>query len=183
MKPPEEVPVAGPSDVVATTVQSTVDGPSRRKRNVDKLTTDEEEEDYRPKKRSKNLIMLDQVKGAMKRYPYTASFYDLVVASRGTSNYENLCNIYLDTRSEKLWQLARDDITPADECVDILSMLSDHPDELPNTMSPEMTLALFNAWCAEQNLNPIKLIWYMVARLQGRVYKKIGLFLHGQSNC
>ncbi|GFR76898.1 hypothetical protein ElyMa_000495000 [Elysia marginata] len=61
-------------------------------------------------------------------------------------------------------------------------MLNDLPDELPNTMSPTMTLALFNAWCEEQGLNPTHIIWYIIARLQGRVYKKIGLFLHGQSN-
>ncbi|KAK3804445.1 hypothetical protein RRG08_042204 [Elysia crispata] len=49
-------------------------------------------------------------------------------------------------------------------------------------LTPEQTLALFNAWCEEQQVNGRALAWIMIACLQARVYKKIGVYLQGASN-
>ncbi|KAK3705859.1 hypothetical protein RRG08_058940 [Elysia crispata] len=125
-------------------------------------------------KRSKNLVMLDElkVKAAMLRHPHCATFPELVAAARGTADYDLICNCYLDALSEKLWALARDDIAPPDTSIDLMSCLESLNDDLPNTLTPEQTLALFNSWCSEQNVNAHKIAWFIVSRLQGRVYKK-----------
>ncbi|KAK3785924.1 hypothetical protein RRG08_013928 [Elysia crispata] len=133
-------------------------------------------------KRSKNLIMLDELKAAMLRHPHCATFPELVAAARGTPDYDMICNCYLDARSEKLWALARDDISPPDTAIALMGCLDALSDDLPNTLTPEQTLALFNSWCCEQNINAHKLAWFIISRMQGRVHKKIGLYLQGASN-
>ncbi|GFR75908.1 hypothetical protein ElyMa_000468000 [Elysia marginata] len=148
-----------------------------------KLVLDDTESvDEPPAKRSKNLIMLDNLKETLKVYPYCATFSDLVAAVRGTARYDTICNAYLDHRAEKLWALARDDMAPPDQDIDLLDMIRQLPDDLPNTMTVEMTLALFNSWCSEQSINAKHLAWFIISRLQGRVYKKIGLYFQGASN-
>ncbi|KAK3720220.1 hypothetical protein RRG08_007844 [Elysia crispata] len=52
-------------------------------------------------KRSKNLLMLDQLNAVMLKNPHCATFPELVAASRGTDDYDNIANCYLDARSEK----------------------------------------------------------------------------------
>ncbi|KAK3744802.1 hypothetical protein RRG08_042186 [Elysia crispata] len=65
---------------------------------------------------------------------------------------------------------------------DILRRLDELPDSLRHMMTPEQTLALFNAWCSEQDINAKAFAWIMIACLQGRMYKKIGVYLQGASN-
>ena len=49
-------------------------------------------------------------------------------------------------------------------------------------MKGKQTLALFNSWCDEQSINAKALAWVIIACLQGRIYKKIGVYLQGASN-
>ena len=81
----------------------------------------------------------------MMKYPHCSTFADLVAAVRGTVLYDPICNAYLDSRAKKLWTLARDDVAPSEQNIDLIEMLHKLPDQLPNTISPEQTLALLNA--------------------------------------
>ena len=81
-----------------------------------------------------------------------------------------------------MWALARGDVAPPDSHVDLMTVIDALPDDLANTLTPQQTLALFNAWCSEQQINAYKIAWFLISRLQGRVYKRIGLFLQGASN-
>ncbi|GFO18317.1 hypothetical protein PoB_004482200 [Plakobranchus ocellatus] len=69
-----------------------------------------------------------------------------------------------------------------DENTDLYQHLDTMADDLPNTLTPMQTLALFNAWCSEQKINAKGMAWFIVSRLQNRAYKKIGLYLEGSSN-
>ncbi|GFO18447.1 hypothetical protein PoB_004495200 [Plakobranchus ocellatus] len=154
---------------------------------------DDDEDDHRPRKymldencvpqkRSKALQNLDSVKAALTKYPYCASFSDLVTACRGTPSYDTICSIYLDHRADKIWNLAREELVNTDDDMDLYKYLSEIPDELKNTMTPMQTLALFNSWCEEQQVNARHLAWFIISRLQNRAYKRIGLYLQGASN-
>ncbi|GFO18451.1 hypothetical protein PoB_004495600 [Plakobranchus ocellatus] len=136
---------------------------------------------HMPQKRSKALQNLDTVKAALTKYPYCASFSDLVTACRGTPMYDNICSIYLDHRADKIWNLAREELVNTDDDMDLYRYLHEIPDELKNTMTPMQTLALFNSWC-EQQINAKHLAWFIISRLQNRAYKRIGLYLQGASN-
>lgn len=144
--------------------------PVKRKLYEDSIV---DEEDGQPiKKRSKNLVMLGTLKATMKKYPHCSNFSELVNNVRGTTQYDEICNIFLDNRAEKIWNLARDDVIPKNEMVDLMAIIQSLPDEMDNTITPEMTLALFNAWCIEQSINGTHLAWYLISRLQNRIYKK-----------
>ena len=118
------------------------------------------------------ISILDELKSTMLMYPHCGTFAELVSEARGTSDYDQMCNCYLDHRAEKLWSLARDDVAPPEDTVDLLGVLHALPDSLPNTLSPEQTLAVFNSWCAEQRVNAYGMAWFIISRLEGRVYKK-----------
>ncbi|GFO18450.1 hypothetical protein PoB_004495500 [Plakobranchus ocellatus] len=110
-----------------------------------------------PQKRSKALQNLDSVKAALTKYPFCATFSDLVTACRGTPQYDTICSIYLDHRADKIWNLAREELVNNDEDLDLYNYLTELPDELKNTMTPMQTLALFNSWCEEQQVNVYKM--------------------------
>ncbi|GFN86426.1 hornerin-like [Plakobranchus ocellatus] len=139
------------------------------------------DEQQQPQKRPKALQNLDTVKDALTKYPYCATFSDLVSAIRGTPVYDTICAIYLDNRADKIWNLAREELVNHDEDIDLFKYLHELPDELKNTLTPMQTLALFNAWCEEQGVNAKALAWFITSRLQNRAYKKIGLYLQGAS--
>ena len=104
---------------------------------------------------------------------HCATFAELVSAVRGTIDYDSIYNCYLDHRADKLWALARDDVAPPDSHVDLMTAIDALPDDLANTLTPQQTLGLFNAWYSEQQIDAYKIAWFLISRLQGRVYKRI----------
>ena len=101
---------------------------------------------------------------------------------KSSEEYQQLCDIFFDPKAEKYWAMAQQECAHLSQDADIFCRLDDVPDSLRNMLTPEQTLALFNAWCTEQGINARALAWVMIACLQARVYKKIGVYLQGASN-
>ncbi|KAK3765283.1 hypothetical protein RRG08_062843 [Elysia crispata] len=107
---------------------------------------------------------------------------EMVLLYKNTEDYQQLADIFFDPKAEKYWAMAQQECSGLSQEADILHRLDEVPDSLRNMMTPEQTLALFNAWCDEQNINARALAYVMIACMQGRVYKKIGVYLQGASN-
>ena len=101
---------------------------------------------------------------------------------KSTEDYQQLADIFFDPKAEKYWAMAQQECSALSQEADIYHRLDEVPDSLRNMLTPEQTLALFNAWSDEQNINAKALAWIIIACLQARVYKKIGVYLQGASN-
>ncbi|KAK3744800.1 hypothetical protein RRG08_042184 [Elysia crispata] len=138
--------------------------------------------DAPPAKRSKNTDNLYLLKRCIEENPDVGSLQEMVTIYKNTENYQTLCDIFFDQRAEKYWAMAQQEAAGQSQDADILRRLEELPDSLRHMMTPEQTLALFNSWCKEQNINARALAWIMIACLQARIYKKIGVYLQGASN-
>ncbi|KAK3773244.1 hypothetical protein RRG08_012369 [Elysia crispata] len=135
-----------------------------------------------PRKRNKNTDNLYLFKRCIEENPDVGSLQEMVTIYKNSEDYQALCDIFFDQRADKYWNMAQQECPNQSQDADILRRLNDLPDSLRHMMTPEQTLALFNAWCVEQDINARALAWVIIACLQGRVYKKIGVYLQGASN-
>ena len=114
--------------------------------------------------------------------PDVPSLQEMVMLYKSTEDYQQLADIFFDPKAEKYWAMAQQECSGLSQEADIYHRLDEVPDSLRTMMTPEQTLALFNAWCDEQNVNARALAWIIIACLQARIYKKIGVYLQGASN-
>ncbi|GFO18437.1 hypothetical protein PoB_004494200 [Plakobranchus ocellatus] len=138
--------------------------------------------DESAERRPKALQNLEVIKECLQNHPHCGQFSDLVAAVRGTEIYDTVCSIYLDQRAEKIWNLAREELYKPEEQIDLFQHLQNMADNIKNTLTPQQTLALYNAWCEEQGINGKALAWFMISRLQNRAYQRIGVYLQGANN-
>ena len=106
----------------------------------------------------------------------------MVMIYKSTEDYQQLADIFFYPKADKYWSMAQQECATTSQEADIFHRLDDVPDSLRNMLTPEQTLALFNAWCEEQSINAKALAWIIIACMQSRVYKKIGVYLQGASN-
>ncbi|KAK3744804.1 hypothetical protein RRG08_042188 [Elysia crispata] len=109
--------------------------------------------DLPPRKRNKNTDNLYLLKRCIEANPDIASLQEMVMLYRNTEDYQALCDIFFDQRADKYWTMAQQENTQQSQDADILRRLDELPDSLRHMMTPEQTLALFNARCSEQDVN------------------------------
>ena len=134
------------------------------------------------RKRSKNVDNLYLLQRCIAANPDVGSLQEMVLLYKNTEDYQQLADMFFDVKADKYWTMAQQECSALSQEADIFHRLDEVPDSLQNMMTPEQTLALFNAWCEEQTINARALACVMIACLQGRVYKKIGVYLHLASN-
>ena len=109
--------------------------------------------DLPPRKRNKNTDNLYLLKRCIEQNPDVASLQEMVMLYKNTEDYLALCDIFFDQKADKYWTMAQQECNHQSQDADILRRLDELPDSLRHMMTPEQTLALFNAWCSEQDIN------------------------------
>ena len=138
--------------------------------------------DMPPRKRSKNIDNLYLLKRCIENNPDVSTLQEMVMLYKATEDYQQLADIFFYPKADKYWSMAQQECAATSQEADIFHRLDDLPDSLRHMLTPEQTLALFNAWCDEQSINAKALAWIIISCLQARVYKKIGVYLQGASN-
>lgn len=118
---------------------------------------------------------------ALQRRPWCDNFGELCKQSFGTENHGELLKIYLRQGSEKIFDIAFSQNQASFEGVDLMTLIEGLP-EATDRLTPRETLALYNAWCLEQDIDATHLAWELISRLQGRGGKKSGVFFQGRPN-
>ena len=138
--------------------------------------------DLPPRKRSKHVDNVYLLQRCIEQNPDVGSLQEMVLLYKNTEDYQQLADMFFDVKADKYWTMAQQECSTLSQEADIYHRLDEVPDSLRNMMTPEQTLALFNSWCEEQAINARALAYVLIACLQGRVYKKIGVYLQGASN-
>lgn len=119
----------------------------------------------------------------LKKNPCAANLNDLLTQYEVNSDeWKAVIAVCASAHGHKLFNMAQqqisDDISSS-TCLDIIANL---PDNLDKTLSVKHSVAVFNKWCEFQGLSPKHMYTLFYMLLAGRGNKKVGVYLHGQSN-
>lgn len=99
-----------------------------------------------------------------------------------TEMWKSLCNIGGSHSYGKHFQLALDTVKNENNMKTPAQTVQELPDKIDTYMTPQESQAVFNAWCSEQNISPMRYTALMKALLEEKVQKRVGLYLQGAPN-
>lgn len=119
----------------------------------------------------------------VKKYPQAKSLTDMITSlTPESTEWRAVCTVAGASNGQKIFQIAKSQVTKENQEKPVMEQIKALPDVMKDYMTPHHSLAMLNAWLLEQAISPR--YWYCLMNmlLRGLAIKKIGIYLHGESN-
>lgn len=108
---------------------------------------------------------------------------DLLIKFKvGCPEWKAIIAICANANGYKLFNLALNQMQERVNTQSSLEIIADLPEEQEKTLSVRHSIALFNKWCDFQGISPRHLFCLLHILLSRKGNKKVGIYVHGQSN-
>ena len=162
----------------------------KRRSSTVSVSDSEEEETHRSAKKKKDdeygESMLKFLMKMITNYPSATSCSELLQQlSQNSSEFGKVLSIIRKERDSQLFNVAKAKVQHnigKGYPWEAILKLAAQDKEIRDTMTPLQTLALFNAWGKEQDVNVKKLAHLMKEGFRGKLKKRCCIYMHGKPN-
>lgn len=93
-----------------------------------------------------------------------------------------ICHIALSSTGDRTLKMALNQLAAEQTTTPLDEQIKNLPEEMDTYMTPRHSQALFNSWCKEQHLSPMKMCRLYQMLIAQKSHKRICIYMQGQPN-